>query len=92
MGSKPSKRAHEHVPDVVVLDLGLPGINGCEVAVRLREAADTSAIPLIAATGYSNKSQLMEARQSGFDAIVLKPCEPAQLEAEIERQLEGKPH
>ena len=34
----------------------------------------------------------MEARQSGFDAIVLKPCEPAQLEAEIERQLEGKPH
>jgi CheY-like chemotaxis protein len=91
-GFEAIERAHEHVPDVVVLDLGLPGINGCEVAVRLREAPDTSSVPLIAATGYSNTSQLIEARESGFDAIVLKPVDPAQLEEEIERQLESKPH
>jgi CheY-like chemotaxis protein len=91
-GFEAIERAHEHVPDVVVLDLGLPGINGCEVAVRLREAPDTSSVPLIAATGYSNSSQLIEARESGFDAIVLKPVDPAQLAEEIERQLESKPH
>lgn len=91
-GFEAIERAHEHVPDVVVLDLGLPGITGCEVALRLRHAPDTSAVPLIAATGYSTNSQLMEARESGFDAILLKPCDPAEIEAEIERQLENKTH
>lgn len=91
-GLEALERAHAHVPDVVVLDLGLPGIDGCEVAVRLRETPDTSAVPLIAATGYSNQTQLSEARQSGFDAILLKPCDPATLEEEIQRQLESKPY
>ncbi len=91
-GFEAIERAQQHVPDVVILDLGLPGINGCEVATRLRGAPATSAIPLIAATGYSNSSQLREARASGFNAIVLKPCDPAFLEAEIERQLENKGH
>ena len=89
-GLEAVERAHEHVPDVVVLDLGLPGITGCEVAERLREAEDTADVPLIAATGYANR--LAEARQSGFDAIVLKPCAPADLEKEIQRQLSNKPH
>jgi len=87
-GFEAIEHAHEHVPDVVVLDLGLPGIDGCEVAVRLREAPDTAEVPLIAATGYSNTDQLTEARQSGFDAIILKPCDPAQLEAAIKKQLD----
>ena len=89
-GFEAVERAHEHVPDVVVLDLGLPGLSGCEVAERLREAADTAEVPLIAATGYANR--IAEARHSGFDAIMLKPCAPADLEQEIKRQLNSKPH
>jgi CheY-like chemotaxis protein len=81
------EQAHNHLPDIIVLDLELPGITGFEAAMRLRQAPDTQDIPLIAATGYSHVKQLDQARQSGFDAIVVKPCEPAVLVAEIERLL-----
>src|SRR5687768_17275677 len=49
--------AHSKLPDIIVLDLELPGITGFEAAVRLRHASDTRAIPLIAATGYSHATQ-----------------------------------
>ena len=81
------EQAHHSKPDIIVLDLELPGITGFEAAVRLRESAVTRQIPLIAATGYSHVAQLEHARQSGFDSIVVKPCEPAALVAEIERLL-----
>lgn len=88
-GLKAVACAHQHVPDIVVLDLELPGITGFEAARRLRSAPDTAAVPLIAATGYSHVKQLNEARASGFDSIVIKPCEPAALVAEIERLLQA---
>jgi CheY-like chemotaxis protein len=72
---------------VIVLDLELPGITGFEAAVQLRRGRDTASIPLIAATGYSHVKQLNQARASGFDSIMIKPCEPAALVAEIERLL-----
>lgn len=81
-------QAHLHRPDIIVLDLELPGITGFEAAVRLRNSAKTRDIPLIAATGYSHATQLNQARASGFDAIIVKPCEPALLVGEIERLLQ----
>ena len=74
----------EH-PDVVVMDLDLPVLSGCDAARLLRERPDTSSIPLIAATGYSQRSQLEEARRAGFDSILVKPCDPDELVAEIFR-------
>jgi CheY-like chemotaxis protein len=87
-GLKAVECAHRHLPDLIVLDLELPGITGFEAAIRLRNAPETAAIPLIAATGYSHVKQLDQARDSGFDSIVVKPCEPAALVAEIERLLQ----
>jgi two-component system CheB/CheR fusion protein len=87
-GLKAVEQAHRHHPDIVVLDLELPGITGFEAAVRLRQSSDTADIPLIAATGYSHVKQLDQARESGFDSIVVKPCEPAALVSEIERLLD----
>jgi CheY-like chemotaxis protein len=84
-------KAHAKVPDAIVLDLELPGISGFEAAVQLRRARDTAAIPLIAATGYSHVKQLSQAKASGFDSIMVKPCEPAALVAEIERLLHTSP-
>ena len=86
-GLKAVAQAHEHKPDVIILDLELPGITGFEAAVRLRRSPDTRHIPLIAATGYSHLKQLNQARASGFDSIIVKPCEPAALVAEVERLL-----
>jgi two-component system CheB/CheR fusion protein len=83
------EEAHRLNPDLIVLDLELPGITGYEAAIRLRDSTATRHIPLIAATGYSDVKQLEQARQSGFDSIVVKPCEPAALVAEIERLLAG---
>lgn len=79
--------AHRSSPDIIVLDLELPGITGFEAALRLRQSPQTAALPLIAATGYSHLKQLDQARDCGFDSIIVKPCEPAALVAEIERLL-----
>jgi CheY-like chemotaxis protein len=73
-------------PDLVVLDLDLPGISGLEVARRLRANQPTARIPLIAATGYSHIRQLESAAQD-FAAVLVKPCEAAMLVKEIERVL-----
>lgn len=80
-------KAEELLPDLIVLDLELPGLTGFEVATRLRANPATSAIPLIAATGYSHARQLDQARASGFDAVVVKPCDPDVLIQEVERLL-----
>lgn len=90
-GLKAVAKAHEYKPDIIILDLELPGITGFEAAVRLRESAETRDIPLIAATGYSHLKQLNHARACGFDAIIVKPCEPAALVAEVERLLQLEP-
>ena len=80
-------QAQRLLPDLVVLDLELPRISGIEVARQLRADAATQCIPLIAATGYSHSRQLDQAREAGFDRIVIKPCDPDVLVEEIERLL-----
>lgn len=77
------------VPELVVLDLELPGRSGYEVAAQLRQAPATRHIPLIAATGFSHEAQLERARRVGFDVIVIKPCDPVDLIAHIQRLIAG---
>jgi two-component system, cell cycle response regulator DivK len=79
--------ATERTPDLIVLDLELPGKTGIEVATILRAQLSTRDIPLIAATGYSHMKQLDLARETGFNAIVIKPCDPDALVREIRRLL-----
>jgi CheY-like chemotaxis protein len=80
----------EH-PDVVVMDLDLPKLSGVEAARRLRASPETRDLPLIATTGYSQSRQLDEARAAGFDLVLVKPCDPLRLLAEIERLLLSGP-
>ena len=75
------------VPDAVVMDLELPGLSGLQVASALRSQAATRHIPLIATTGHSDAGQV--ARQSGFDAVLTKPCDPPQLIGEVHRLIEA---
>jgi two-component system, cell cycle response regulator DivK len=88
-GPRAFDEAVRHKPDVIVMDLELPGKSGYEVARDLKARADTCGIPLIAATGYSHAKQLDLARASGFDSVIVKPCEPESLVAEIRRMLSG---
>jgi signal transduction histidine kinase len=72
-------------PHVVVLDIGLPGLDGYAVARRLREQGDTSHALLIAMTGYGQKDDRQKASEAGFDYFFVKPTDPSQLQHAIER-------
>ncbi|MEQ1870785.1 MAG: response regulator [Vicinamibacterales bacterium] len=79
--------ATERRPDLIVLDLELPGKSGVEVAKVLRGQTSTCDIPLIAVTGHSDPRHLEGALHAGFNIVVTKPCEPAALMREIRRWL-----
>jgi CheY-like chemotaxis protein len=76
----------EH-PDVILLDLQLPGVSGFEVARRLRARSDTADIPLIAVTGLTPPSDGHGGAWEPFVSVVCKPCVPTMLLAEVERVL-----
>lgn len=67
-------------PDVVLLDIGLPGINGYEVARRLRQDAELGQTVLIALTGYGQESDRQNSRAAGFDYHLTKPTDYAEIE------------
>lgn len=67
-------------PDVVLLDIGLPGIDGFEVARRLRADAATHDTKLVAVTGYGTQKDLQLGEEAGFDAHLLKPVDLADIE------------
>jgi len=71
-------------PDVVVLDIGLPDIDGYEVARRLRTHGPTAHVPLIALSGYGQVRDKEEAARSGFNAHLTKPVSPDDLVRTIE--------
>jgi PAS domain S-box-containing protein len=65
----------EFRPDVVLLDIGLPGMDGYEVARRIREQPDGASVRLIALTGYGQESDKSRTRAAGFDEHLIKPVE-----------------
>jgi len=72
-------------PDVIVLDLGLPDIDGWEVARQLKAASRTVAIPIIALTGSDLPHERVSAMRAGCDRHLPKPCVPADLVDAIQR-------
>jgi CheY-like chemotaxis protein len=90
-GEEALAQARQWHPDLIVMDLEMPLLSGYEVAARLRAANDTAAIPLIAATGHSQTRHLEQAIAAGFNAVIVKPCDPDQLVREIRRLLGSGP-
>jgi two-component system, cell cycle response regulator DivK len=72
-------------PDVIVLDLGLPRLDGWEVARRLKADPEAQSIPIIALTGHALDASRQRAYEAGVDGYLTKPCLPEELVAEIER-------
>jgi CheY-like chemotaxis protein len=75
------KAAEVHRPEVIICDIGLPGMDGYRVARALRGNPATAAARLIALTGYGQEEDRRRSREAGFDEHLTKPADPAALEA-----------
>ncbi len=74
-------------PAVVILDVGLPGISGLDVARRVRQHPATRNVPMIAVTGWVAPQDVARALEAGCDLVLAKPCPAEILHAEILRLL-----
>lgn len=79
------RQAADSAPDVALVDIGLPGIDGYEVARRMRDGEATRAIRMVALTGYGQESDRRSALAAGFDAHLVKPVDMQQLLAVLEQ-------
>ena len=78
-------------PDAVVLDIGLPDMNGYEVARQIRLLAHCHDMPILALTGYGQSRDKDAALQFGFNAHLVKPVDPEDLTRALETVLAGRP-
>jgi two-component system, cell cycle response regulator DivK len=79
--------AHEALPDLVLMDIELPGLDGLECTRRLKGAADTGAIPVVALTAYAMCGDEERARAAGCDGYITKPIDRQVLLTELARFL-----
>jgi CheY-like chemotaxis protein len=79
--------AAEQLPTLIVLDLGLPKMDGWQVAEHLKANPATRHIPIIACTGHAGEDLKKRALAAGVAEYVVKPCLPADLVARIKRHL-----
>ncbi|HEY9420425.1 MAG TPA: MEDS domain-containing protein [Thermoanaerobaculia bacterium] len=88
-GTDGIEAARQFHPEVVLCDLGLPGMTGFEVAAELRRDPATRSAKLIAVTGYGREEDRRRSKEAGFDLHLTKPVDPAQLKALLQ---EGNTH
>lgn len=78
-GEQALSQVRELHPDVVLMDLSLPQIDGWEATRRLKADAETARIPIIALTAHALPAEARSAEEAGCDGFVTKPCSRAQL-------------
>jgi CheY-like chemotaxis protein len=79
-GTEGLERALTTKPDTILLDLGMPGMDGCEVASRLRGAGGFDGVPIIAITGFGMDSDRRRTAAAGIDHHLVKPASMEELE------------
>jgi CheY-like chemotaxis protein len=87
-GVEAVEKATALLPDIVLMDLALPRMDGWEATRRLKADARTRHIPVVALTGHALAGHAEGAREAGCDSFVTKPCLPDVLVAEIRRLLD----
>ena len=81
--------AAAHRPDLILMDIQLPGLDGYEATRRLKADAVLHAIPIIVVTSYALAGDDDKARAAGCDAYICKPYSPRQLLAKVREYLSG---
>jgi len=90
-GAQALQLAKDRLPDLILLDLGLPQVDGCQVARQLKSDPRTMAVPLVALTAYALNGDRARALEAGCDAYVAKPFDPDALAAMIQQTLARRP-
>ena len=86
-GHEALEKAFAMLPDLIVMDLSLPGIDGWEATRRLKADPRTKRIPVIALTGHALAGHSKGAMDAGCDAFITKPCLPERLLEEVRKTL-----
>jgi len=86
-GESAHPMATEHKPDLILMDIQLPGLDGYEATRRIKGDPALKAIPIIVVTSYALSGDEEKAREAGCDAYVAKPYSPRQLLAKIRQHL-----
>jgi CheY-like chemotaxis protein len=89
-GNEAVDQALKLVPDVILMDLSLPGMDGCEATRVIRRDPRLGRAAIVALTGHSTAGISKSALAAGCDALLTKPCSPNDLLAEIRRLLDAK--
>ncbi len=76
--------ARRHGPDLILMDVQLPDIDGVEALARLREAPETAALPVVAVTAFAMKNDRARFLEAGFDGYLEKPISVRLLPAQIQ--------
>jgi CheY-like chemotaxis protein len=84
-GAEGIRLAQEHRPDAIVMDLGLPVLDGWSATEALKRSPDTAAIPVVAVTVHVQETYRSRCAAVGCDSFLEKPCPPGRLLDEIER-------
>jgi two-component system, cell cycle response regulator DivK len=84
-GEEGVNRAKEHLPDLILMDISIPKIDGWEATQRLKADENTRAIPIIALTAHALEEDRQKALQAGCDGYLAKPVEPRRVVQEVER-------
>src|SRR5215472_19335476 len=81
------KLAHSERPDLILMDIQLPIIDGYEATRRIKGSAELKSIPIIAVTSYALSGDQAKARAAGCDGYVSKPFSPRELLARVRKYL-----
>jgi CheY-like chemotaxis protein len=86
-GNEAVEQAFALKPDLILMDLSLPGMDGWEATRRLKADVATKHIPIVALTGHALAGASEGAKRAGCDSFVTKPCLPDDLVIEVRRML-----
>jgi CheY-like chemotaxis protein len=86
-GNEALEQAFALMPDLILMDLSLPGMDGWEATRQLKADDRTRHIPVVALTGHALAGASEGARKAGCDSFVTKPCLPDDLVVEVRRML-----
>jgi CheY-like chemotaxis protein len=91
-GNEAVEQAFTLKPDLILMDLSLPGMDGWEATRRLKADDRTKHIPIVALTGHALAGASEGAKKAGCDSFVTKPCLPDDLVVEVRRMLGAARH